>query len=190
MSVPARAPAFDEAYRTHQTALLRYLERMTRNPAVAADVAHDSWLRLLGAHGRGEALPSAASELRAYLFTVARRAFIDGYHRGHFERRTLRLAPEELAALQLADTGGNGPEHEAERDSSARLIGRALAELPALQREAVVLWRSEIGINAMARRAGVPRDTVLSRKKYAFARLRQRLAGLAPEPGERACLRR
>jgi hypothetical protein len=35
----------------------------------------------------------------------------------------------------------------------------------------------------MAHQAAAPRDTVLSRKKYAFARLRAALTALAPAPG-------
>jgi DNA-directed RNA polymerase specialized sigma24 family protein len=53
--------------------------------------------------------------------------------------------------------------------------------LPGPQREAVLLWQQGHDIQTMARCARVPRDTLLSRKKYAFAHLREYLttAGLS-----------
>ena len=63
------------------------------------------------------------------------------------------------------------------------------AQLPTLeaegpkQREVVAMWCAGASIEGMARHAAAPRDTVLSRKKYAFARLRVTLAPIAPAVG-------
>jgi DNA-directed RNA polymerase specialized sigma24 family protein len=62
-------------------------------------------------------------------------------------------------------------------------IGQAIDALPAPQREVIRMWCAGTSIESMAARAAAPRDTVLSRKKYAFARMRQTLAPLAASFG-------
>jgi len=179
MSAPSAPPRLDAAFREHNPSLLRYLQRLTQNAEIAGDVAQQSWLRLLAAGARGSPVPDHPAELRALLFTVARRVFIDAYRRRHFERHTLRLQPGELESLLPADAQAPPPEHEAERMLLRRAVSSALRELPAAQRQAVALWQAGHDIRSMARLAGAPRETVLSRKKYAFGKLRARLAPLA-----------
>ncbi len=173
------APAcLDTAFHAHNEALLRYLRRLSRNEAIAEDVSQQSWLRLLSAQERGESLPPDGPDLRAYLFTVARHAFIDGYRRKHFERRTVRMKAKDLAYLAATEPT-HGPEALAERSALETLIARALNELPLPQQQAVQLWQAGHDLRTICERAGAPRETVLSRKKYAFAKLRRRLANLA-----------
>ncbi len=177
-NVPTVKPAFlDAAFRAHNEALLHHLRRLSRNDAVAQDVSQQSWLRLLSAHARGEPLPDGR-ELRAYLFTVARHAFIDGYRRRHFERRTVRVSARDLEHLAEAEPA-HGPEEAAERHALEALVANALDDLPPAQQQAVRLWQAGHDLRTMCERAGAPRETVLSRKKYAFAKLRQRLESVA-----------
>lgn len=174
-----RAPScLHTAFHTHNEALLRYLRRLSRNEAIAEDVCQQSWLRLLAAQARGEPLPPEGPELRAYLFTVARHAFIDGYQRKHFERRTVRVKAQDLAHIATAEAA-HGPEELAEQSTLETLVARALKELPSAQQQAVQLWQAGHDLRTICERAGAPRETVLSRKKYAFAKLRQRLAHVA-----------
>ena len=174
----------EDLWRRHNADLLRYARRLTRNPAVAEDVAQQAWIKILDARHGGTPWPSQDVELRALLFTVARNVFIDGYRRAHFEIHTLRLEPRQLDQAAGADERPDcPPEAEAHREGVARVLRRGLAALPHAQREAVLLWQLGFDIQTMARRARVPRDTFLSRKKYAFARLREFVtdAGLSPE---------
>jgi RNA polymerase sigma-70 factor (ECF subfamily) len=178
-------PAVLEAlWRRHHTDLLRYARRLTRNPAIAEDVAQQAWVKFLDSHHGGAPWPRQDVELRAFLFTVVRNVFIDGYRRAHFETQTLRLEPRQLDHAAGADTRPDcPPEAAAHREGVARVLRRGLSELPQVQREAVLLWQLGLDIRTMARCARVPRDTLLSRKKYAFARLRTFLMteGLGPE---------
>jgi DNA-directed RNA polymerase specialized sigma24 family protein len=113
---------------------------------------------------------------------VVRNAFIDGYRRAHFETHTVRLEPRQLEHTAGADGRSEcPPDVAAHREGVARVLERGLSALPAPQREAVLLWQQGHDIRTMTCRARVPRDTLLSRKKYAFARLREFLttAGLS-----------
>jgi len=172
----------EKLYRSHHPDLLRYARRLTRNPAIAEDVAQQAWVKFLDAHRVGAPWPTQDIEQRAFLFTVVRNVFIDGYRRAHFETHTLRLEPRQLEHAAGADGPTEcPPEVAAHHEGVARTLERGLSTLPGPQRAAVLLWQQGHDIQTMARCAGVPRDTLLSRKKYAFARLREFLttAGLS-----------
>jgi DNA-directed RNA polymerase specialized sigma24 family protein len=63
----------------------------------------------------------------------------------------------------------------------AGTLQRVIALLPVEQREVVVLWAQGHELTVIAQIAGVPWETVVSRKKYALAKLRAALgtAGVA-----------
>jgi RNA polymerase sigma-70 factor (ECF subfamily) len=178
------ALSLDEIYRRHNADLLRYARRLTRNRVAAEDVAQQAWIKLIGAHRSGTPWPGRDAELRALVFAVARNVFIDGYRRAHFESCTVRLDPHQLDHVAGTDERtGHVPDAAAHRDGVARVLERALSRLPRVQRDAVRLWQLGFDIHTMARRSGVPRDTFLSRKKYALARLRESVleAGLTAD---------
>ncbi|HUG72937.1 MAG TPA: hypothetical protein VMK82_05885, partial [Steroidobacteraceae bacterium] len=58
-------------------------------------------------------------------------------------------------------------------------VSQAVIELPPEQRKVIRMWAQGTSIRDMARASDAPADTVLSRKKYAMARMRGALAGLA-----------
>jgi RNA polymerase sigma-70 factor (ECF subfamily) len=174
----------EETYRRHHGDLLRYARRLTRNRAAAEDVAQQAWIKLLDAHRDGTPWPRQDAEVRALVFAVARNVFIDGYRRAHFESCTVRLDPRQLDhAAGSEERAGHVPDAAAHRDGVARVLEQALSGLPRVQRDALRLWQLGFDIHTMARRSGVPRDTFLSRKKYALARLRDAVlqAGLSAE---------
>lgn len=180
----ADSASLDALYRRHNPDLLRYARRLTRNRAVAEDIAQQAWTKFLDAHQSGMPWSHQDTELRALLFAVARNAFIDAYRRAHFETHTVRLEPRQLDHVAGADErASHRPETAAHRAGVARVLEQGLSGLPPAQREAVSLWQLGFDVHTMARSAGVPRDTFLSRKKYAFARLRDFAleAGLTPE---------
>ncbi len=64
----------------------------------------------------------------------------------------------------------------AERESERRAVRAALAELPANQREALVLaYWGGLTADEIARRAGVPLGTAKSRIRLGLAKLRERI---------------
>ena len=169
--------SIDQLYRRYHALLVRFLTRMTHSPERAEDLAQAAWLKLLGARNRGACPSGEESELRAYLFTVARNAFLDEYTRKHGVVRTRTVDPGLLDALIDESGGGGGPEQEVERGQLHDLLHGAVDRLPVEQRKVILMWSQGASIREMASACRAPRDTVLSRKKYAVARLRGTIGG-------------
>ncbi|WP_459616576.1 sigma-70 family RNA polymerase sigma factor [Bordetella sp. 2513F-2] len=90
-SPPAPHDAVQGLYRDHHGWLALWLRRKLDNACDAADLAHDTFVRVL----RHRAELAAVREPRAYLTTIARRLLLN-----HYRRRSLEQAYEEaLAAL-------------------------------------------------------------------------------------------
>jgi RNA polymerase sigma-70 factor (ECF subfamily) len=163
--------------------LRRYLLGLTHRGEVADDLCQQLWLRLYETAREGRYLPEDEDGFRAYLFTAARNLHLDECVRRHSVSRTATLDPRALESLAqpvvLADT--SPIEDELERESVGLQVRAALDQLPAPQRDTLRLWMAGWSIEAMAARTQAPRDTVLSRKKYAMRRLRITLANLAPQ---------
>lgn len=101
-------------YRDHSSWLSAWLRRQLGCPEQAADLAHDTFTRLLSSQAR-EAPPAGIREPRAYLTIVARGLLVDLFRRRDLERayladiaalpEDLHPSPEEkylaLEALQL-----------------------------------------------------------------------------------------
>lgn len=169
--------SIDRLYRRYHPLLVRFLTRMTHSPERAEDLAQAAWLKLLGARNRGACASGEESELRAYLFTVARNAFLDEYTRKHGVVRTRTVDPGLLDSLIDESGGTAGPEQEVERGQVNDLLRGAVDRLPAEQRKVILMWSQGASIREMAAACHAPRDTVLSRKKYAVARLRGTIGG-------------
>ena len=88
-------------YSEHHRWLQDWLRRKLKHSADAADLAQDTFLRLLAPAQAGEPAPaSALREPRAYLATVARRVLINFLRRRALEQaylETLTSLPEALA---------------------------------------------------------------------------------------------
>ncbi len=176
IEIRAERELFERLYRSYHRQLLRFLGRMTRCPERAEDLAQAAWLKLLQARTRGMCTCANDAELRAYLFTVARNAFLDEYTRKHESLRSRPTEPAQLEALAMRQEGSPGPEQELELGETQAFVAFALRRLPPEQRRVIGLWMMGTSIKEMAATCGAPTDTVLSRKKYALARLRRSLA--------------
>ncbi len=140
------------ALREHGGDLLRYLQR--RSPEIAADLLGET---MLVAWRRKADAPEAASELRPWLFGIARTC-LRGHRRD--ESRRLRLA-DRIAALapMPADTD----------DALALDVRAAIAALPAPQRELVELVHWE-GFSLADAAAVIGTNPSTARSRYAKAR--------------------
>jgi RNA polymerase sigma-70 factor (ECF subfamily) len=167
----------------HGDLLRRYLLGLTRRGEVADDLCQQLWLRLYEAAKDGRFLPEDEDSFRGYLFTAARNLHLDECVRRHSVSRTATLDPRALESLAQPEAAANESpvEDELDRNHIARQVRTALDQLPAQQRDTLRLWMAGWSIAAMATRTHAPRDTVLSRKKYAMRRLRITLAELAPQ---------
>lgn len=176
----AERSLFEQLYACYHPLLVRFLTRMTRCPQRAEDLAQVAWLKLLGARSRGACKADGETELRAYVFTVARNAFLDEYTRKHEAVRTRTVDPSLLDALINESTSAAGPDQAVECAEVNAILQSAVDQLPAEQRKVILMWSHGATIREMAAECDAPTDTVLSRKKYAVARLRGRLSGALP----------
>jgi RNA polymerase sigma factor (sigma-70 family) len=161
-------------YATENTALVRWLARRTRNAATAEDIAQITWLKVLSAVARDACDCSRPAELRGYVYTVARNTFLDECTRKHGGWRTTPIDPADFDE-STADAPACDPETNVARLQAEARLAAAVARLPAKQRRVVLLWAQGTSIKGLSAACASPADTVLSRKKYAFARLRREL---------------
>ncbi len=156
--------AFDAVYEAYRARVFSFVLRLGGERALAEDVMQDTFVRL--AERAARLAPD--TDLRAWLFTVARNRFLDRRRRMLFRGRT-------LSALPLAATTGPTPFDRLEQSELAARVQRALSALPADQREAVLLCSVEGFTPAEAASiAGVSPATLrkrLSRGRQALRKL-------------------
>ena len=158
MSVSIAALPSDGLTRT-LVGLLPELGRIARrwcgDPALAEDLAQETACRALAARASFR----EGSSARPWLVTILHNTWVSYLRR----RRTEVALPPELAAPPSTPRDG-------------RLVARALLELPAAQREVLVLVDLDEASYAEAARAlGVPVGTVMSRLHRARRALRAHL---------------
>ena len=159
--------------------LVRFLMRKTRCPQRAEDLAQSAWLKLLSALGRGLCGTRDVGELRAYVFEVAHNTWLDEYTRKHGEARTRAFDPADIERMTEGDASTAGPDEQVQQAQMGALLRNAVTALPVEQQHVIRMWSQGTSIREMSRASAAPTDTVLSRKKYALARMRNTLAGVA-----------
>jgi RNA polymerase sigma-70 factor, ECF subfamily len=153
-------PEFREAYGRHKHILYRFAWRMTGSPSAAEDLVQDCFLALLD---NPAAFDSRRGTLRSFL--IGTRNLSLKRLRGE---RTFDELDDDCAACQPIDPDG------LERDAT---VARAVAALPPLQREALILAEyEELPLEEIARIVGVELAAVKSRLRRARENLRRMLA--------------
>jgi len=164
--------AFVELYGRHRAALFRFAWRMSGSADAAEDVVQECFLALIaGARFRG------GVPLRTYLYGVARNLAL----------RRWRVAERECEERdEAADTPGALEDLlAAERWA---LVERAVRALPALQREALILFQYEgLSLEEIAAVTGADTGAVKARLHRARESVRRRLARLLDGAAERSC---
>lgn len=134
--MPATQPAsraartLDELYRRHVGEVFRYAYAMLGNRADAEDVAQTTFMNALRALERGERPRKPSSWLLAIAHNIVRQRF-----------RQTQARPTEIELdHELA-----GVEHEDDGGPTVDEMLKALARIPAHQREAIVMREFEIG---------------------------------------------
>lgn len=159
--------AFQILYERYRGPIFRFAYRLLGSVEAAEDVAHDCFLGLIKEPGRFD--PSRAS-LRTYLYAAARNQAAKRYQ--SFGRET---ALEELVE-EPPSADHQGPMAQVLDDELAGEVERAIASLPPLQREALVLFEYEdLSLAEIAAVVGADSGTVKSRLFRARERLRVRL---------------
>jgi len=146
-----------------QSRLRSFIRRRVPDPQDAEDILQD----VLSALVEANRLLMPIEHVTGWLFRVARNRIIDVF----------RARPPELLELEdLLPSPEAGPEAEYARAVLLEAIEQAIAELPPEQRDVFIAHEVEgRSFKEMAAATGVGVNTLLSRKRYAVLRLRERL---------------
>ncbi|MGH8303269.1 MAG: RNA polymerase sigma factor, partial [Steroidobacteraceae bacterium] len=155
--------------------LLSFISRRVRDAAEAEDVLQEALYELVNAYRLMQPIEQAG----AWLMRVARNRIIDRFRKrrpellGDMERE----GEEEASALErLLPAVEEGPDTALVRQLLLEELERAVQELPPEQREVFVAQELEgASFKELSARWGVGINTLLSRKRYAVLRLRERL---------------
>jgi RNA polymerase sigma-70 factor (ECF subfamily) len=179
--------AFLELYRRHRDAVFRFAYRVLGSVESAEDVAHDCFLSLIQQPHKFD--PSRGS-LRTYLFGAARNLALKHFRRAGRDVAVDELPDESVESLMIE---AKQPLHQLLDEEVSSLVQRAVALLPPLQREALVLFEyEELSLVEVARVVASDVGTVKARLYRARQSLKRSLAGyFAGEPDglalEEAC---
>lgn len=177
------ASAFRELYALVAPRLLGYLTKMTRDKALADDLLQQTFLkvhRARGAYVRG-------ADPVPWIYSIAHRTFIDEARK--VKRAVVRVADEDVPEVSAGLDGATADRRDEPRvdPELARAALDALAELPAAQREAVVLTKLDgKSVAEAAEIAGTSVGAMKVRAHRGYEALRKLLGGKRAEPARKA----
>jgi RNA polymerase sigma-70 factor, ECF subfamily len=161
------AAAFQVLYERYRNPLFRFAYRLLGSVEAAEDVAHDCFLSLIKEPGRFDA---SRASLRTYLFAAARNQAAKRY------QTFGREAPIEELLEEPSSADRQEPLAVVLESELAWEVEQAIAALPPLQREALVLFEYEdLSLAEVAAVVGTDLGTVKSRLFRAREKLRTRL---------------
>lgn len=159
---------FREAFDRNKDVLFRFAYRMTGSQAAAEDVVQDCFTALWR---KPEAYEPGRGALRAFLLGMARNRVLKQWR----DDRPQEELEDDSAACEPVDLA------EAER---GEMVSAAIAKLPPLQREVVVLAEyEEMSLEQIADATGAEQAAVKSRLHRARQNLRRMLSGLLQSKG-------
>ena len=159
---------FEQAVLPHLDAAYNLARWLTRNDEDAQDVTQESFLRAFrffdGYQG---------GNMRAWLLTIVRNTCYTWLHQNR-PPNSAEVFDEEIHSNELS--GGADPEIQVLASADKETLRRALAELPEIFREVLVLREMEgMSYKEIADVASVSLGTVMSRLARARTRLRESL---------------
>ena len=159
--------AFQVLYERYRDPIFRFAYRMLGSTEAAEDVAHDCFLSLIKEPGRFD---SQRASLRTYLYAAARNQAVRRYQ--NFNRESaIDDFPDEFRVPE-----NHEPSQKVLDAELAAEVGRAIASLPPLQREALVLFEYEdLSLAEIAAIVGADSNAVKARLFRARDKLRASL---------------
>jgi RNA polymerase sigma factor (sigma-70 family) len=155
--------------------LLAFIRKRVADAAEAEDVLQEAFYELVAAYR----LMQPIEQVGAWLIRVARNRIID-----RFRKRRPQLLGDIAADEEEADSAldrllppvEDGPDAALVRELLLEELEQALTELPVEQREVFVAHELEgASFKELSARWSVGINTLLSRKRYAVLRLREKL---------------
>jgi RNA polymerase sigma-70 factor, ECF subfamily len=177
------ASAFRELYALVAPRLLGYLLRMARERALADDLLQQTFLKV----HRARAGYVRGADPLPWIYSIAHRTFLDEARK--HQRAVVRVAQtEELPEVAAGITGESDDRRDHGRGDPALVTAAldALAELPAAQREAVVLTKLDgKSVAEAAEIAGTTVGAMKVRAHRGYEALRRSLDKTEPKKATR-----
>ena len=168
------ATAFERLYLRHKGPTYRYFLRHTSDRAAADELQQDVWLRVVRSRERY----AVDARFTTWRYTLARHRLVDHWRaRRGATFESLDANDDDPAEPVGPDDGSRGdladPLTLVIEAQDARRLVDALSAVPATQRDAFLLHvEAGLPLGEIAALAGVPVETVKSRLRYAYRRLR------------------
>lgn len=171
------ARAFEILYERHKGPLYRYLQRLCRSPELANDLFQEVWGKVIATRARYE----VRAQFNTYLFHIAHHCAIDHFRRASSTHEQLTGDIDAIVET-LPSAATDRPEIQAAAAEIREDFAKALAALPAEQREAFVLYEETgMSLEEIGKISGVTMETAKSRLRYAVAKLRSALGKHRPD---------
>lgn len=154
----------EQAFDQYHQAVFRFVYRLTLRPDIAEDITQECFLAFIRAPGRFD---RTRGSVKTYLFAIARNLALKDYR----DNRAMVPLDDGAEAPPVFDPQGN--------QEIAALVAQAVAGLPAMQQEALVLFEYEgFTLEEIAQVTSADVGTIKSRLHRARERLKRTLAPL------------
>lgn len=171
------AAGFEEAYRLYQSAIYNYTLRMLSDP----DAAHDATLATFEKAFKAWSRLSADADVRAWLYRIATNTCLDELRR----RKLIRWQPWDsfLAVFHPKQVAPDNPERETVRGERAALVRKALQNIPANYRAALVMREcQDLSCEEIGEALGISRGAAKLVLLRARRKLKEAYLALGGEP--------
>jgi RNA polymerase sigma factor (sigma-70 family) len=170
-----------DVIKREQLRLRNFIRKRVADPRDVEDILQDVFYKLVEANR----LLMPIDHVAGWLFRVARNRIIDLFRKAKTESFGDSFVDdegEELHFEELLPSPDAGPDAQYARKVLLDELGSAIGELPKDQRDVFVAHELEgRSFEEIAGETGVSINTLLSRKRYAVLRLRQRLQSIYKE---------
>ena len=156
------ASAFDSLYQRHKKVVFRFFVKQGLSQAIAEELCHDTWLKLINAREKYQ----QQALFRTYLFTIARNTLID-------ELRQLKKWQWQELTDEHLKTDSFAKQHELV--DRLTLFNLAISQLSFYQREALIFQQEGFSVMEISQLIGEPFETVKTRLRYAKNNLKAML---------------
>lgn len=159
--------------------LLRFLNRALNNREAAADLAQESYARVLAAQQAGQTI----TEPRALLYRTARNLMVDQHRRATVRGTSVAWEDQGEDVAALAAPAANEPEAAAMSAQHVQALLTVIDGLPLRCREAFILHKFDgLSQAEVARQMGISLTMVERHIKHALQLCRQRHDALHDVP--------
>jgi len=161
--------AFDALYGRQRGMLYRFILRSVSDRATADELYQETWSRLIASRTRYR----VEARFSTWLLQIAHNLIVDSFRRA---RPQAGAEETETVMRELGAPEADRPEQVLGEFEQRRRLQVALESLPSEQREAFLLRvESGLGLEEIAAVTGAGHETVKSRLRYAFAKIREKL---------------